>query len=42
MEDPEALRYGNVAGSFKATRMETRGGPTRRQLLELLERWEKL
>lgn len=38
----DALRFGNVAGSFKATRKETRGSPTRSQLIELMERWEKL
>ncbi|MBS7652624.1 hypothetical protein KEJ13_05780 [Candidatus Bathyarchaeota archaeon] len=37
--DLEALRWGCAAGSYKATRMETRGGPTRRQLMELLRAW---
>lgn len=40
--DMEALRRASAAGSFKATRKETRGGPTRRELLELLERWKAL
>jgi ribokinase len=40
--DREALRWGCAAGSYKATRMETRGGPTRRQLMELLRAWELL
>ena len=40
--DMEALRWASAAGSFKATRKETRGGPTRRELLELLERWKAL
>lgn len=39
LDDTDALRWGNAAGSFKATRKETRGGPTRAQLLELIERW---
>ncbi|MBS7631030.1 hypothetical protein KEJ47_05565 [Candidatus Bathyarchaeota archaeon] len=38
LDDTEALRLGNVAGSFKATRKETRGGPTRAQLYELMAR----
>jgi ribokinase len=42
MDDIEALRYGNAAGSFKATRRETRGSPTQGELIELLEKWEKL
>lgn len=41
-DDKEALRRGCVAGSFKATRKETRGGPTAEQLLDMLRRWEKL
>jgi ribokinase len=40
--DVEALRRASAAGSFKATRKETRGGPTQRELLELLERWKAL
>ncbi len=40
--DTEALRWGNAGGSFKATRKETRGGPTRAQLLELIEKWRRL
>jgi ribokinase len=42
LEDTEALRWGNAAGSFKATRKETRGGPTRAQLLDLIEKWRRL
>jgi ribokinase len=38
----EALRWASAAGSFKATRKETRGGPTRGELMELLERWRAL
>jgi ribokinase len=42
LEDTEALRWGNAAGSFKATRKETRGGPTKAQLLDLIEKWRRL
>jgi len=42
MRDIEALRRGCAAGSFKATRRETRGGPTADQLEALLEEWERL
>jgi len=42
IDDIEALRRGCAAGSFKATRKETRGGPTAKQLQEMLERWEGL
>jgi len=42
LDDTEALRWGNAAGSFKATRKETRGGPTRAQLLELIEKWRRV
>jgi len=38
-DDIEALRHGNAAGSFKATRKETRGGPTKKELVDLLRRW---
>ncbi|MFC1802376.1 carbohydrate kinase family protein [Thermoproteota archaeon] len=38
----EALRQASAAGSFKATRKETRGGPTREQLDKLLELWKRL
>ena len=41
-DDMEALRRGCAAGSFKATRKETRGGPTAEQLRDMLRRWEKL
>jgi len=40
--DMEALRMASAAGSFKATRKETRGGPTRAQLQDLLNRWKAL
>jgi ribokinase len=42
LSDEDALRWGNAGGSFKATRKETRGGPTREQLIELIERWRSL
>jgi ribokinase len=39
LDDIEALRQGNAAGSFKATRKETRGGPTKEQLKDILRLW---
>ena len=42
LDDAEALRMASAAGSFKATRKETRGGPTRAQLMELMGRWKAL
>jgi ribokinase len=42
LDDTEALRWGNVGGSFKATRKETRGGPTKAQFTELIEEWRRL
>ena len=39
LDDIEALRQASVAGSFKATRKETRGGPTAEELRELMARW---
>jgi ribokinase len=42
LDDMEALRMASAAGSFKATRKETRGGPTREQLAELMGRWKAL
>jgi ribokinase len=42
LDDTEALRWGNVAGSFKATRKETRGGPMKAQLVELIEKWRSI
>jgi ribokinase len=42
MDDREALRRGCAAGSFKATRLETRGGPTARELDDILRRWQEL
>lgn len=37
----EALRQASAAGSYKATKIETRGGPTREQLKRLIEVWKK-
>lgn len=42
LEDEEALRRGCAAGSFKATRKETRGGPTSYELDQILLEWEAL
>ncbi len=42
MDDVEALRRGCAAGSFKATRKETRGGPNAEELLEIMRRCESL
>jgi len=42
LDDTEALRWGNAGGSFKATRKETRGGPTKAQLDALIEKWRGL
>ncbi len=41
-DDLDALRMGCAAGSFKATRMETRGGPTSDELEEMMRRWREL
>ena len=38
----EALRQASAAGSFKATRIETRGGPTKEELLKLISDWRSL
>jgi len=38
----EALRQASAAGSFKATRIETRGGPTRDELVKLIANWRSL
>lgn len=38
----EALRQASAAGSFKATRIETRGGPTREELEKLIADWRRL
>jgi ribokinase len=38
----EALRQASAAGSYKATRIETRGGPTGEQLTRLIDVWKKL
>jgi len=40
--DFDALRRGCAAGSFKATRKETRGGPTTYELDKILLEWEAL
>ena len=40
MDDLEALRWGCAAGSFKATKMETRGSPMREELNRFLQIWE--
>ncbi len=42
LDDAEALRMASAAGSFKATRKETRGGPSRAQLMEFMGRWKAL
>jgi len=38
----EALRQASAAGSFKATRIETRGGPTREELERFISDWRSL
>jgi len=38
----EALRQASAAGSYKATRIETRGGPTLEQLQKLIDQWKRL
>jgi ribokinase len=42
LSDAESLRRGCAAGSFKATRKETRGGPTAEELESILEKWAAL
>jgi ribokinase len=42
LSDAESLRRGCAAGSFKATRKETRGGPTAEELESVLEEWAAL
>ena len=42
IDDIQALKRGCAAGSFKATKKETRGGPTANQLQEIMEKWEAL
>lgn len=42
LDDISALRRASAAGSFKATRKETRGGPTMSELNELVDRWKTL
>jgi ribokinase len=36
--DEEAIVWANAAGSFKATRMETRGSPKRNELDDIMKR----
>ena len=38
----EALRQASAAGSYKATRIETRGGPTQEELQKLISDWRSL
>ncbi|HDI86496.1 MAG TPA: hypothetical protein ENF83_03725 [Candidatus Korarchaeota archaeon] len=38
LDDAESLVRANAAGALKATRLETRGSPTREELLSFLER----
>lgn len=38
----EALRRASAAGSYKATRIETRGGPNKEQLEQMLKLWKEL
>jgi ribokinase len=42
LDDAEALRRASAAGGFKATRKETRGGPTAEELRDLMTRWRAL
>ena len=42
LSDAEALRRGCAAGSFKATRKETRGGPTAGEFEDILAKWAAL
>lgn len=38
----EALRRASAAGSYKATKIETRGGPDKEQLEQLLKLWKEI
>lgn len=38
----DALRWASASGSYKATKIETRGGPTREQLDQMLRLWKDL
>ena len=38
----EALRQASAAGSYKATRLETRGGPNQKQLHKIMDDWRTL
>jgi ribokinase len=40
--DMESLRMASAAGSFKATRKETRGGPTAKELQNLISLWKNI
>ncbi|MCW4048129.1 MAG: PfkB family carbohydrate kinase [Candidatus Bathyarchaeota archaeon] len=42
LDDVEALQRASAAGSFKATRKETRGGPTADELEVLINRWRTM
>jgi ribokinase len=42
LSDVESLRRGCAAGSFKATRKETRGGPTAEEFEGILKTWSAL
>jgi len=42
LSDAESLRRGCGAGSFKATRKETRGGPTAEEFESILKKWASL
>jgi sugar/nucleoside kinase (ribokinase family) len=42
LDDIEALRQATATGGFKATRKETRGGPTAEELRKLMTRWKAL
>ena len=37
----QALRNASAAGSYKATKIETRGGPTKEQLQKLIDLWKR-
>ncbi len=42
LDDIDALMQASAAGGFKATRKETRGGPTAEELRKLMARWRAL
>jgi ribokinase len=41
LNDTDSLKYGCAAGSFKATKMETRGGPKYQELLGIIRKWDE-